>query len=100
MVNTTLQSSSPAVDESSPPHNEARSAAPFRERVDDGQIKLDDKLASNHLAGALGNAIHALLCGAGHNLRLLLRHLAKLFCALLRLLATPTPQRHAALELA
>jgi IS5 family transposase len=41
-----------------------------------GQIKLDDKLARNHLAGALGDAIHALLCGAGHNLHLPLRHLA------------------------
>jgi IS5 family transposase len=35
----------------------------------------------------LGDAIHALLCAAGHNLRLILRHLAKLLRALLLLLA-------------
>jgi hypothetical protein len=33
------------------------------------------------------------LCGAGHNLRLILRHLAKLLRALLRLLAAPAPNR-------
>jgi IS5 family transposase len=53
-----------------------------------GHMKLDGKLARNHLKGALGDAIHALLCGAGHNLRLILRHLARLLRALLRLLAT------------
>jgi hypothetical protein len=41
-----------------------------------------------------------LLGGAGHNLRLILRHLARLLRALLRLLAALTPQRHAALEAA
>jgi IS5 family transposase len=65
-----------------------------------GHMKLDGKLARNHLKGAVGDAIHALLCGAGHNLRLILRHLAKLLCALLRLLAVFTPQRHTALETA
>jgi IS5 family transposase len=52
-----------------------------------GHMKLDGKLARNHLKGALGDAIHALLCGAGHNLRLILRHLARLLRALLQLLA-------------
>jgi IS5 family transposase len=65
-----------------------------------GHMKLDGRLARNHLKGALGDAIHALLCGAGHNLRLILRHLARLLRALLRLLAALTPQRHAALEAA
>jgi IS5 family transposase len=65
-----------------------------------GHMKLDGRLARNHLKGALGDAIHALLCGAGHNLRLILRHLARLLRALLLLLAAPTPQRHAALEAA
>jgi Transposase domain (DUF772) len=37
--------------------------------------------------GALGDAIPALLCGAGHNLRRIRRHRARLLCALLRLLA-------------
>jgi IS5 family transposase len=65
-----------------------------------GHMKLDGKLARNHLKGALGDAVHALLCGAGHNLRLILRHLARLLRALFRLLAALTPQRHTALEVA
>lgn len=52
-----------------------------------GHMKLDGRLARNHLKGALGDAIHALLCGAGHNLRLILRHLARLLRALFLLLA-------------
>jgi transposase, IS5 family len=55
-----------------------------------GHMKLDGKLARNHLKGALGDAVHALLCGAGHNLRLILRHLASLLRALL---AAPAPNR-------
>ena len=58
-----------------------------------GHMKLDGRLARNHLAGAVGDAIHALLCGAGHNLRLLLRHLARLLRALLRLRAVLAPDR-------
>jgi IS5 family transposase len=65
-----------------------------------GHMKLDGRLARNHLKGALGDAIHALLCGAGHNLRLILRHMARLLRALLRVLAASTPQRHAAPEAA
>jgi IS5 family transposase len=61
-----------------------------------GHMKLDGKLARNHLKGTLGDAIHALLCGAGHNLRLILRHLARLLRTLLRLLAALAPPRHAA----
>ncbi|MFM0635974.1 IS5/IS1182 family transposase, partial [Paraburkholderia metrosideri] len=33
----------------------------------------------NWLKGALGDAMHAVLCGAGHNLRMILRKL-RLFC--------------------
>jgi len=58
-----------------------------------GHMKLDGKLARNHLKGAVGDAIHALLCGAGHNLRLILRHLARLLRALLRLLTALDPPR-------
>ena len=57
-----------------------------------GHMKLDGRLARNHLKGSLGDAIHALLCGAGHNLRLILRHLARLLRALLRLLAALDPE--------
>lgn len=45
-----------------------------------GHMKSDGKLGRNWLKGALGDAIHAVLCGAGHNLRLILRKL-RLFCA-------------------
>jgi len=63
-----------------------------------GHMKLDGKLARNHLKGAVGDAIHALLCAAGHNLRLILRHLARLLRALFQLLAALDPERHAALK--
>jgi transposase, IS5 family len=65
-----------------------------------GHMKLDGKLARNHLAGAVGDAIHALLCGAGHNLRLILRHLGRLLRTLLRLLIAADPGRTNAFELA
>jgi transposase, IS5 family len=63
-----------------------------------GHMKLDGKLARNHLAGPIGDAIHALLCGAGHNLRLILRYLARLLRALFRLLAAAAPRRANAVE--
>ena len=40
-----------------------------------GHMKTDGKLDRNWLKGALGDALHAVLCGAGHNIRLLLRRL-------------------------
>ena len=63
-----------------------------------GHMKLDGKLARNHLKGALGDAIHALLCGAGHNLRLIMRHPARLLRALFQSLAALDPERDAALK--
>ncbi|SIT48041.1 hypothetical protein BN2475_910016 [Paraburkholderia ribeironis] len=42
-------------------------------------MKTDGKLDRNWLKGALGDAMHAVLCGAGHNLRMILRKL-RLFC--------------------
>ncbi|KVR00633.1 IS5/IS1182 family transposase [Burkholderia ubonensis] len=47
-----------------------------------GHMKADGKLDRNWLKGALGDAIHAVLCGAGHNLRMILRKL-RLFCVFL-----------------
>lgn len=44
-----------------------------------GHMKTDGKLDRNWLKGALGDAMHAVLCGAGHNLRVILRRL-RLFC--------------------
>jgi IS5 family transposase len=44
-----------------------------------GHMKTDGKLDRNWLKGALGDAMHAVLCGAGHNLRMILRKL-RLLC--------------------
>ncbi len=41
---------------------------------------MDGRLARNPLKGALGDALHAVMCGAGHNLRLILAAL-RLCCA-------------------
>lgn len=46
-----------------------------------GHMKMDGRLARNPLKGALGDALHAVMCGAGHNIRLLLKKL-RLLCAL------------------
>jgi len=40
-----------------------------------GHMKTDGRLARNPLKGALGDALHAVLCGAGHNIRLMLKKL-------------------------
>lgn len=45
-----------------------------------GHMKMDGRLARNPLKGALGDALHAVMCGAGHNLRLILAAL-RLCCA-------------------
>ena len=48
-----------------------------------GHMKADGLLGRNWLKGAEGDALHALLCGAGHNLRMILRHLRVLYCVVL-----------------
>jgi len=63
-----------------------------------GHMKADGLLDRNWLKGALGDAMHAILCGAGHNLRMILAHLRGLYVALvaqlvLLLLITAPPQR-------
>jgi len=45
-----------------------------------GHMKMDGKLGRNPLKGAIGDALHAVLCGAGHNIRMLLKKL-RLLCA-------------------
>jgi IS5 family transposase len=62
-----------------------------------GHMKADGLLARNWLKGSDGDAIHAVLCGAGHNLRLILAHLRVLLLLVLGLLAmaallTASPQ--------
>jgi transposase, IS5 family len=49
-------------------------------------MKTDGLLAGNLLKGSDGNAIHAVLCGAGHNLRLILVHLWVLLLAMMAML--------------
>lgn len=44
-----------------------------------GHMKMDGRLG-RPLKGALGDALHAMMCGAGHNLRLILAKL-RLLCA-------------------
>jgi IS5 family transposase len=64
-----------------------------------GHAKSDGLLERNHLAGATGDAINAILVGAGHNVRLLLAWLRRLlffFLALIvSLLSTPRTKRNA-----
>ena len=43
-----------------------------------GHMKEDGKLGRNWLKGSIGDKINAILCGAGHNLRIILRKLRKL----------------------
>ena len=69
-----------------------------------GHMKMDGRLARNPLKGALGDALHAVMCGAGHNLRMILAKL-RLLCAriqialrdLLATLASPLALGHVAL---
>jgi IS5 family transposase len=46
-------------------------------------MKTDGRLGRNFLKGTRGDAMNALLCGAGHNLRKILRRLALLFASIL-----------------
>ncbi|WP_213299188.1 IS5 family transposase [Paraburkholderia sacchari] len=48
-----------------------------------GHMKSDGKLGRNWLKDALGDALHAVLCGAGHNLRMILRKLRLLYAFVL-----------------
>jgi transposase, IS5 family len=56
-----------------------------------GHMKTDGRLDRNFLAGVHGDAINALLCGAGYNLRLILNYLSRLLRSLLALLARNNP---------
>ena len=40
-----------------------------------GHMKNDGKLGRNWPKGSLGDAMHAVLCGAGHNIRLIINKL-------------------------
>ncbi|ATE59098.1 IS5 family transposase [Thauera sinica] len=51
-----------------------------------GHMKNEGLLRRNWLRGSLGDALHAVLCGAGHNLRMILRKLWLLRARILALL--------------
>ena len=51
-----------------------------------GHMKADGKLGRNWLKGQIGDAIHAVLCGAGHNIRLLLRRLRRFYAQFLAMM--------------
>lgn len=62
-----------------------------------GHTKTDGLLERNHLAGARGDAVNAVLVGAGHNIRLLLawlRALLSLFFACIAASIKPDPPRN------
>ena len=63
-----------------------------------GHMKMDGRLGRNPLKGALGDALHAVMCGAGNNLRLILATLRLLYArmgiALRELLVTLTAPRN------
>ena len=44
-----------------------------------GHMKMNGRLGRNPLKGALGDTLHAVLCGGGHNIRLRLKRLKLLF---------------------
>ena len=57
-----------------------------------GHLKDDGHLERNHMAGAEGDAINAILCAAGHNLRLLARWLRQILLQILIWALTARPQ--------
>jgi IS5 family transposase len=56
-----------------------------------GHMKSDGRLDRNFLKGRTGDAMNALLCGAGHNLRKILRRLQLFWLQILQALETSQP---------
>ena len=53
-----------------------------------GHMKNDGRLTRCPLSGTDGDALFAVLCGCGHNIRMILRHLRAAFRQLIRLIAS------------
>lgn len=51
-----------------------------------GHMKHDGRLTRSPLKGTAGDALFAVLCGCGHNIRMILRHLRAAFCQLIWLI--------------
>jgi len=59
-----------------------------------GHLKAEHRMGRNHLKGRDGDRANAVLAAAGYNFALLLRWLARLLCALLRILLRPPLAAH------
>ena len=57
-----------------------------------GHLKEDGHFERNHLSGTEGDAINAILCAAGHNMRLLARWVRLLFALIVAIFLGRTPQ--------
>ncbi len=53
-----------------------------------GHMKNDGRLTRSTLKGTDGDALFAVLCGCGHNIRMILRHLREILCRLIRALTS------------
>ena len=51
-----------------------------------GHMKNDGRLRRSTLKGTQGDALFAVLCGCGHNIRMILRHLRTVLYRLIRLI--------------
>ena len=51
-----------------------------------GHMKNNGRLTRSPLKGTAGDALFAVLCGCGHNIRMILRHLRAIFCQLIWLI--------------
>ena len=51
-----------------------------------GHMKTDGRLTRCPLKGTTGDALFAVLCGCGHNIRMILRHLRVILCQFIRLI--------------
>jgi len=65
-----------------------------------GHLKQDGHLERNHLAGTEGDTINAILCAAGHNMRLLARWIRLLFALLMTIVLSRPPQNPAIRQIA
>jgi hypothetical protein len=64
---------------SQPPLNQCADAVDIAIEPIVDHLKIDGLLRRNRLKGALGDAMHTILCGADHNIRLIIRQL-RIFC--------------------
>jgi len=65
-----------------------------------GHLKADGHLERNHLAGTEGDAINAILCAAGHNMRLLARWITLLLAVLMAIVHSRPTKNYADHQLA